>query len=103
MYTTCSSAVVQPQNGLFTHGTMTVNATPELEEVIDLIGDLVREETSAGRLNASVPLEDLPYVLVRIMESYIYIGLITGEDPDPDRAAAVINALLPAAAGRHDT
>jgi hypothetical protein len=34
-------------------------------------------------------------VLVRIMESYIYLGLITGEHPDPDRAAKVINALLP--------
>jgi hypothetical protein len=29
------------------------------------------------------------------MESYIYLGLITGEHPDPDRAAKVINALLP--------
>ncbi len=27
--------------------------------------------------------------------SYIYLGLITGEHPDPDRAARVINALLP--------
>ena len=26
---------------------------------------------------------------------YIYLGLITGEHPDPDRAAKVINALLP--------
>jgi len=32
---------------------------------------------------------------VRIMESHIYLGLITGEHPDPDRAARVINALLP--------
>jgi hypothetical protein len=40
-------------------------------------------------------MEDLPYLLVRVMESYIYLGLITGEHPDPDRAARVINALLP--------
>jgi len=60
-----------------------------------LIGELIDEEVSAGRLNAAVPKEDLPYVLVRIMESYIYLGLITGEHPDPDRAARVINALLP--------
>jgi len=60
-----------------------------------LIGELINEEASAGRLNAAVPQEDLPYVLVRIMESYIYLGLITGEHPDPDRAAKVINALLP--------
>jgi hypothetical protein len=29
------------------------------------------------------------------MESYIYLGLITSEHPDPDRATKVINALLP--------
>jgi hypothetical protein len=29
------------------------------------------------------------------MESYTYLGLITGEHPDPDRAARVVNALMP--------
>jgi AcrR family transcriptional regulator len=61
-----------------------------------LIGELIDEEASAGRLTAAIPQQDLPYVLVRIMESYIYLGLITGEHPDPDRASKVINALLPA-------
>ena len=61
-----------------------------------LVGELVDEEAAAGRPAAAVPREDLPYVLVRIMESCIYLGLITGEHPDPDRAARVINALLPA-------
>ena len=63
--------------------------------LIALIGDLLRDEAAAGRLHATVPAADLPYVLVRIMESYIYLALITGEHPDPDRAARVINALLP--------
>jgi AcrR family transcriptional regulator len=61
-----------------------------------VIADLVRQEAEAGRLTAVIPADDLPYVLVRIMESYVYLGLITGEPPDPDRAARVINALLPA-------
>jgi AcrR family transcriptional regulator len=61
-----------------------------------VIADLVRQEAEAGRLTAVIPADDLPYVLVRIMESYVYLGLITGEHPDPDRAARVINALLPA-------
>ncbi len=63
--------------------------------LIGLIGELIREEAESGRLTAAVPIDDLPYVLVRIMVSYIYLGLITGEHPDPDRAARVINALLP--------
>jgi AcrR family transcriptional regulator len=77
---------------------LTTMASDFEARLIDLIGDLVRAETAASRLSASVPLDDLPYVLVRIMESYIYLGLITGEHPDPDRAARVISALLPAGA-----
>ena len=74
---------------------LTTKASDFEARLVALIADLVSEETSAGRLTAAVPLDDLPYVLVRIMESYIYLGLITGEHPDPDRAARVINALLP--------
>lgn len=60
-----------------------------------LIRELIDDELAAGRVQSAVPVQDLPYVLVRIMESYVYLGLITGEHPDPDRAARVINALLP--------
>jgi AcrR family transcriptional regulator len=78
---------------------LTTKASGFENRLISLIRELVGEETAAGRLTASVPLDDLPYVLVRIMESYIYLGLITGEHPDPDRAARVISALLPAGPG----
>jgi hypothetical protein len=74
---------------------LTTKASGFETRLIALIGDLVSDEASAGRLTAAVPMDDLPYVLVRIMESYICLGLITGEHPDPDRAARVINALLP--------
>ena len=74
---------------------LTTKASGFETRLITLIGDLVSQEASAGRLIAAIPVNDLPYVLVRIMESYIYLGLITGEHPDPDRAARVINALLP--------
>jgi AcrR family transcriptional regulator len=78
---------------------LTTKASDFEARLVAQIADLVGEETSAGRLAAAVPLDDLPYVLVRIMESYIYLGLITGEHPDPDRAARVINALLPGPPG----
>jgi len=74
---------------------LTTKASGFETRLIGLIGELIREEAESGRLTAAVPIDDLPYVLVRIMESYIYLGLITGEHPDPDRAARVINALLP--------
>lgn len=75
---------------------LTTRASDFETRLIALIGELVGDEVAAGRLQAAVPLDDLPYVLVRIMESYIYLGLITGEHPDPARAARVISALLPA-------
>jgi AcrR family transcriptional regulator len=74
---------------------LTTRASDFQARLIALISELIEEEVSAGRLNAAIPIDDLPYVLVRIMESYIYLGLSTGEHPDPDRAARVINALLP--------
>jgi len=74
---------------------LTTKASGFEARLVELIADLVRQEAEAGRLIAVIPADDLPYVLVRIMESYVYLGLITGEHPDPDRAARVINALLP--------
>jgi Tetracyclin repressor-like, C-terminal domain len=74
---------------------LTTKASGFEARLVALIADLVRQEAEAGRLTAVIPADDLPYVLVRIMESYVYLGLITGEHPDPDRAARVINALLP--------
>jgi AcrR family transcriptional regulator len=74
---------------------LTTKASDFEARLVALIADLVSQETTAGRLTAAVPIDDLPYVLVRIMESYVYLGLITGEHPDPDRAERVINALLP--------
>jgi AcrR family transcriptional regulator len=74
---------------------LTTRASDFETRLIALIGEFVSAEAAAGRLSAAVPMDDLPYLLVRVMESYIYLGLITGEHPDPDRAARVINTLLP--------
>ena len=62
-----------------------------------LTGKLVNAATAAewGLINSAVPAADLPYVLMRIMESYIYLSLITGDEPDAARASSVIHALLP--------
>lgn len=43
------------------------------------------------------PLMDVPnlaYVLCRIAESFVYSDLITGEEPEPRKAAAAIGAIL---------
>jgi AcrR family transcriptional regulator len=74
---------------------LTTRATGFEGRLIALIAEFFEAEAAAGRLRTAIPPADLPYVVVRIMESYIYLGLITGEHPDPERAARVINALLP--------
>jgi AcrR family transcriptional regulator len=82
---------------------LTTRATGFEGRLITLIAQFFDAEAAAGRLRTAIPPADLPYVVVRIMESYIYLGLITGEHPDADRAARVINALLPSAAPASDS
>ena len=56
--------------------------------------DLLREETDAGRLALPVDLREVAYVIVRLIESYTYLDLITGEQPDARRAEPILRLLL---------
>jgi AcrR family transcriptional regulator len=62
--------------------------------LIDAIEDLLQEETSAARLDLPVDLHEVAYVIVRLIESYTYLDLITGEEPDARRAEPVLRLLL---------
>ena len=55
---------------------------------------LLTEETEAGRLDLPADLREVAYVVVRLIESYIYLDLITGEEPDARRAEPVLRLLL---------
>jgi AcrR family transcriptional regulator len=61
---------------------------------VTLVRDLLAEDVAAGRLQTPVPLDDLAYTAVRIVESYVHRAAITGDEPDADRAARVLHALL---------
>jgi AcrR family transcriptional regulator len=50
---------------------------------------LVRE-----RLDLPVELSEVAYVIVRLIESYTYLDLITGEQPDAQRAEPILRLLL---------
>jgi AcrR family transcriptional regulator len=75
---------------------LTTKASDFQARLVDLVHTLIADDLARGRLRTELPCDDLAFVVVRIMESYVYIGLITGERPDPDRAGRVIHALLPA-------
>jgi AcrR family transcriptional regulator len=62
--------------------------------LIDAIHELLREEADAGRLTLDVDLHEVAYVIVRLIESYTYLDLITGEQPDAQRAEPILRLLL---------
>lgn len=61
---------------------------------VALVRELLEEDVAAGRLVTTVPVEDLAYTAVRIVESYVHLRVITGDPPDADRAGRVLSALL---------
>ena len=62
--------------------------------LIDWMEDILRQEADGGRLSLPVDLHEVAYVIVRLIESYTYLDLITGEEPDARRAEPVLRMLL---------
>ncbi len=62
--------------------------------LIDWAHSLLVEESDAGRLDLPAELHEVAYVIVRLIESYTYLDLITGEDPDAQRAEPILRLLL---------
>jgi AcrR family transcriptional regulator len=52
------------------------------------------EQVEAGAIEPALPLDDLAYLIVRIVESYLFTDVITGGEPDIARAADAISLLL---------
>jgi AcrR family transcriptional regulator len=73
---------------------LTRHETDFQPRLIRAIEDLITDETDAGRLDLPVDPHDLAYVIVRLIESYIYLDLITGEDPQTHRAEPILRMLL---------
>lgn len=62
--------------------------------LIEVVLGLLTEERDAGRLDLPVELSEVAYVIVRLIESYTYLDLITGERPDARRAEPILRMLL---------
>ena len=62
----------------------------DAEAIVEATEELL---TELIRLN-EVDLEEVAYVIVRLIESYTYLDLITGEEPDARRAEPVLRMLL---------
>jgi AcrR family transcriptional regulator len=62
--------------------------------LIEAIYSMLDEEALAGRIELPVDLHELAYVIVRLIESYTYLDMITGEQPDAQRAEPILRMLL---------
>jgi AcrR family transcriptional regulator len=62
--------------------------------LIEAMHDLLTEQAEAGALDLPVDLREVAYVIVRLIESYTYLDLITGEEPDARRAEPILRLLL---------
>jgi AcrR family transcriptional regulator len=83
------------EEGEFALRLLTMRSGGYQQRLIALVHDLIARDTEEGLLDSPVPVDDLAYTVVRVIESYVYLEVITGEEPDPDRAGRVLHALLP--------
>jgi AcrR family transcriptional regulator len=67
---------------------------PVQERMIAACRALLAEQVETGRFAPALDLDTLSYLMVRIAESFLYSDLITGSEPDVDKAVEVVRILL---------
>ncbi|MEV6013404.1 QsdR family transcriptional regulator [Streptomyces sp. NPDC051976] len=73
---------------------LTSKASPLQQHVVTVFEQLLEEEYADGEGAAPLPLPDLAYLIVRIIESFVFSDLIAGNDPDWTKAGMAVAALL---------
>src|SRR5947209_6448273 len=76
---------------------LTSDQTPFQGRLIGAVQGLIEEQVAAAAYDPPLGPETLAYVLVRIGESFIFNDLITGSDPDLEKAVQASRVLLHAA------
>jgi AcrR family transcriptional regulator len=78
---------------------ITTKASPIQRHVVKTFEIYLQQELDRGSLAHPMPVGGLAYVIVRIIESFIYADLITGDVPDARNVQVAIAALLHADLG----
>ncbi|MGA6165233.1 QsdR family transcriptional regulator [Amycolatopsis magusensis] len=73
---------------------LTTKASLVQRRTIAAVEAMLTEEIGNGTLEPPLPVHDLAYLIVRIAESFIYTDIISGEEPDADKAQEAVAALL---------
>jgi AcrR family transcriptional regulator len=69
-------------------------ATGFQPRLVGWIEGLLNQEAEAGRLDLPADLHEVAYVIEQLIESYVYLKLITGEEPEARRAEPILRMLL---------
>jgi AcrR family transcriptional regulator len=69
--------------------------------LINAIRQILQAEADVGSLDIPVTVDELAYALVRLIESYTYLDLITGEPAEARRAEPIFRMLLGADSPTH--
>lgn len=67
---------------------------PVQERMIAAARELLAEQVEAGALTLALDIDTLAYMLIRVNESFLYSDVITGSEPDVDKAVEVVRVLL---------
>lgn len=73
---------------------LTHNASEFQRRVRERVRRLLADDIEHGRVTVELSAEELAYVTVRIVESFIHTPSITGDAPDADGNARVLHAVL---------
>ena len=67
---------------------------PVQARMIALCREVLAEQVEAGALRPALDLDTLSYLMIRVAESFLYSDVITGSEPDVDKAVEVVRVLL---------
>jgi AcrR family transcriptional regulator len=67
---------------------------PVQARMIAATRELLAEQVQAGALELAFDVDTLSYLIIRVAESFIYSDVITGSEPDVDKAVEVVRVLL---------
>lgn len=73
---------------------LTSKASPVQAHVVGIFERMVEQERDRGNLGHTLGSHDLAYLVVRIIESFVYADTITGDVPDATKIRASVAALL---------
>jgi AcrR family transcriptional regulator len=62
--------------------------------LVAVVQELLEQEVAAGHLSLEADVHEVAFVVVRLIETYTYLDLLTGETPDPHRAVPILRMLL---------